>query len=209
MLKTLIILSIILILGSLATVFFVVPSASFDRNIVYIHVPSAFAAIMCFGILFVSSLMYLRTGSDIYDRVSFSAAECGLIFALALNITGSIFAKVQWNIWWSPSPRLISSAVMLMLLAVYLMLRASSGSSKKIIAVFGIIASIDIPIILITARATRDIHQPTIGFENPYQVTAFVGMIIGVCMFAVCLIIIRVRILKLNEKLKLKITENL
>lgn len=155
------------------------------RNIIYFHVPSAFCALACFCALFVSSTAYLVTRRNKWDLAAAAWGEVGLVFAVALNLTGSVFSRAEWGPWWTPSPRLVSSAVLLLLYAVYLVLRCGiSGSADRrarICAVFGIIAFLDVPLVLISARFMPDIHRASFVFDSGWQRLA---LVLGIISFA-------------------------
>ena len=188
----------------------------FSRNIVYIHVPAAISSLVCFAVLFVCSIQYLRWvpkrqkncemgPAQKWDYIAAASAEVGLVFATALNITGMIFAYAEWGLWWTPSPRLISSAVLWFLYAAYCLLRASFTTERprrKTCAVFGIIAFIDIPLVLFSARYIRDIHQPTVSFEVRWQYIAVGLAVCAALLLASLLIWIRVDILKTNDRIQ-------
>jgi len=122
-----------------------------ERNIVYVHVPASICALLCFCGIFVCSIQYLRTAGPGWDRTAAACGEVGFIFATVLNLTGMIFARTEWGIWWTASMRLVSSAILWFLYVAYLILRASfeAGQGKgKVAAVFGIIAAVDVPFVL-------------------------------------------------------------
>jgi heme exporter protein C len=159
-------------------------------------------------VLFISSLQYLRTRQTGYDCSAAASAEAGLVFAVVMNLTGSIFARAEWGVWWTPSPRLISSAAMLFLLIGYLLLRAAlAGNSRKeqICAVFGIITFIDVPLVIISARLIRDIHQRGLSFETGWQYAAFVCGILGMAVLALALIWLRADMLIIKNKIESEI----
>jgi heme exporter protein C len=154
-------------------------------------------------VLFICSIQYLRTKSQIWDYIAAASAEVGLVLATIFNATGSIFAYAEWSVWWTPSPRLISSAVLWFLYVAYLILRASFGAERRkseICAVFGIIAFIDVPLVFISARFIRDIHQPSFSFETGWQYAAFGLAVCGTLLLAAMLIWIKADILKLRIK---------
>ncbi|MHC4863893.1 MAG: cytochrome c biogenesis protein CcsA, partial [Planctomycetota bacterium] len=131
-----------------------------EKNIVYVHVPSAICASLCFVVLLVAAIGYLKTDKPVWDYVGAASAEVAFVFATALNVTGSIFAKAFWDSWWTPSPRLIASAVLWFLCVAYLILRAGIESPTRrarVCAVFAIIAFLDVPILFLTARVADDI----------------------------------------------------
>lgn len=139
----------------------------------------------------------------LWDNISAASAELALMFTAVLNATGMIFAKAEWGLWWTPSPRLISSVILLFLCATYLLLRASIIDPRRrglLCAVFGIIAFVDVPIVLASARFTRDIHQPGFGFQTSWQYAALVMGISGAFVLLALLIRFRVSTLELGNK---------
>lgn len=171
-----------------------------EYNIIYIHVPAAICSLVCFTALFICSLWYLRTKNQVCDHVAAACGEVGLVFATVLNATGSIFAYATWGVWWTPSLRLISSAMLWFLYIAYLILRASLPDQQRkgqICAVFGIIAFIDVPLVYISARYIPDIHWPKISFDSVWQVAAFGLSIAGTLLLAAILIWLKVDILKI------------
>lgn len=176
-----------------------------EKNIIYIHVPSAICASLCFVALLVSGINYLRTNKPIWDYVGAASAEAGFVFATVLNATGSIFAQPFWNTWWTPSPRLVSSAILWFLCVAYLILRASIQNPQRrarICAVFGIIAFLDVPMLFISARLTEDIHIANVSFESAWQGASFGLSVLGTFFLAALLIWFKADILKSKAQLE-------
>lgn len=126
-----------------------------EYNIIYIHVPAGICSLACFMVLFICSIQHLRTNSPVWNHTAAACGEVGLVFATVLNATGSIFAYATWGVWWTPSMRLISSAMLWFLYVAYLILRVSlsdEGRRGRICDVFGIIAFVDVPFVYISAR---------------------------------------------------------
>jgi len=197
-------LCLILICGWMALT--VAASEPMQRNIIYIHVPGSICSLVCFTVLFICSVQYLRTRQEKWDYTAAACGEVGLVFATVLNATGMIFARAEWSLWWMPSMRLISSAVLWFLYVAYCLLRTSfTGQRRKgtICSVFGIIAFIDVPIVFVSARYLRDIHRPSFSFESGWQYTALGLAVLGTIVLAAILIWIRADILKIKN-LKLK-----
>lgn len=174
------------------------------RNIVYIHVPASICSLVCFGGLFVFSIMYLVKKKPIFDYLGAASAEAAFVFAAVLNITGMIFAKAEWGLWWTPSMRLVSSAILWFLAAAYLILRSSfneQANKANLCAVFGVIAFVDVPFVYISARLMRDIHRPNFSFDSSWQSAALGLAIAATIMLASVLVWMRADIEKLNERL--------
>ncbi len=102
-----------------------------QRNILYVHVPNSVCALLCFVVVLVASIGYLATAGQTWDLVATAAAEAGFVFATILNATGMIFSRAEWNVWWTPSPRLVTSAILWFLYAVYLILRVSLPGAQR------------------------------------------------------------------------------
>lgn len=174
------------------------------RNIIYIHVPPAICSLVYFCVLFVCSIQYLRTKTQKWDHIAAACGEVGLVLATVLNAAGMIFAYAEWGVWWTPSPRLISSAVLWFLYVAYSLLRAGLAAEQRreaICAVFGIIAFIDVPLVLISARFVRDIHRPSFSFQTGWQYAALGLAVVATLLLAAVLIWIKADILKIKTKM--------
>ncbi len=177
-----------------------------QRNILYAHIPNSVCALLCFVVLLVASIGYLITGRQAWDLVAIASAEAGLVFATILNATGMLFSRAEWNVWWTASPRLVTSAILWFLYAVYLILRASLPGSQyrraRICAVFGIIAFLDVPLVYISARFIPDIHRPSFSFDSPWQSAALMLGMAGTATLAAALIWLRTCLLRSGVELE-------
>ena len=180
--------------------------ASPVRNIIYIHVPSSICALFCFVVLLTGSVGYLITSKPGWDILAAASAEVGTIFAVILNVTGSIFSRAEWNTWWTPSPRLVSAAILLLLYIVYLILRSSLTTSARrkgrICAVFGIVAFIDVPMVIVSARFMPDIHRPGFSFTSSWQSIAFVLSVAAMILLGSLMISLKADILRIKARLQ-------
>jgi heme exporter protein C len=213
--RPLILLTLVLLVGStwmaftLGEVQATENNITVEKNIVYIHVPSAICAPLCFVVLLVAGIGYLWTNKPIWDYIGAASAEVGFVFATVLNATGSIFARTFWQTWWTPSPRLISSAVLWFLCVAYLILRASIQNPQRrarICAVFGIIAFLDVPMLFLSARVMQDMHIANVEFESVWQGAAFGLSILSILLLALLLIWLKVDILKNKARLESELT---
>src|SRR5512139_3420535 len=125
------------------------------QRIFYFHVPSAIAGLTAFAVNFVASLMYLIRKSRWWDNLALSAAEIGVMFLAVVLVTGPIWAKPVWFVWWTWSPRLTSSLVLWMLYVAYLLVRSYVPDPDRraaMSAVFAIVAFVDAPIVWFSIR---------------------------------------------------------
>ena len=131
------------------------------QRIFYFHVPVAIAGITAFAVNFVSSIMYVIRKNRYWDNLGVAAAEAGVLFFIMVLVTGSIWAKPVWLVWWTWSPRLTASLILCMLYLAYLLIRKFIEDPERrglVSAVFGIIAFADAPFVWFSIRWWRDIH---------------------------------------------------
>ena len=131
------------------------------QRIFYFHVPVAIAGITAFAVNFVSSIMYVIRKNRRWDNLGVAAAEVGVLFFIMVLVTGSIWAKPVWFVWWTWSPRLTASLILCMLYLAYLLIRKYIEDPERrglVSAVFGIIAFADAPLVWFSIRWWRDIH---------------------------------------------------
>ncbi len=161
------ILGIILIPGMVLALYMALIAAPREatmgdlQRIFYFHVPAAIAGMVAFAVNFVASLMYLVRRNRRWDNLGLSAAEVGVMFLIMVLVTGPIWAKPAWFVWWTWSPRLTLSLVLCLLYVAYLLIRNYIEDPEKralISAVFGIIAFADTPLVWFSIRWWRDIH---------------------------------------------------
>lgn len=180
-----------------------------EKNIIYVHVPSAICTTLCFVVLLVAGIGYLRTGKPKWDYLGAASAEVALVFATVLNATGSIFARPYWGTWWTPSPRLLSSAILWFLCVAYLILRTNIQNQRhraRICAVFGIIAFLDVPIVFVTGRVMKEQHIGNVEFGSGWQSASFGLSILGIVLLAALLIRLKIDILESKAKLESELT---
>lgn len=131
------------------------------QRIFYFHVPSGMTGLTAFAVNFVASLMYLIKKERKWDSIALSAAEIGVMFLSIVLVTGPIWAKSVWFVWWTWSPRLTSSLILWMLYLAYLLVRNYVPDPDRravVSAVFGIVAFVDAPIVWFSIRWWRDLH---------------------------------------------------
>jgi heme exporter protein C len=137
------------------------------QRIFYFHVPAAWIAFLAFLVVAVASVVYLWKRSEAADLVASSAAEIGVLFTSFVLITGPLWAKPVWFVWWTWDARLTSTLVLWLIYAGYLMLRSQidePGRRATLAAVVGILGFVDVPIVYFSIRWWRTQHpQPVIA----------------------------------------------
>ena len=136
------------------------------QRIFYYHVPSAWTAFILFFINFGASLIYLWKRNLKADAVALVSAEVGLVFLTVNLVTGPIWARPVWGIWWTWDWRLTSTLIVWLIYVSYLMLRRfSSGSQTAVLAAaMGVLGALCVPFVYFSIWFFRTQHpQPVMG----------------------------------------------
>ena len=134
-------------------------------RLVYLHPPIAWVALyLAFGIAALSSVLWLwpRTRSGFWDRLAVSAMEVGVVFTALTLVTGSIWGRPTWGVWWAWDARLTSTALLLVLQIGYLALRrvpSDTDARARRSAVAAVIAAVDVPIVHFSVNWWHTLHQ--------------------------------------------------
>jgi heme exporter protein C len=146
-----------------------------SQRIFYIHVPIALTAYFCFGLGALKALLLLWSGDDRYDLESYVAIHQGTIFGALTLMTGSIWAKASWGIWWTwSSNQLVLFLVLFLFYCAYFMLRFSledgprRARSSAVYALFGVVL---IPVSFLAIRLASDFIHPTVFTREGPQMT--------------------------------------
>jgi heme exporter protein C len=172
-----------LMLAALFMVFDYVPPEA-EQGIVqlifYFHVPLAWVAFASFGLVAIAGIFYLWLGDQLWDDLGYAAAESGMVFCTLMIVSGSIWARPIWSTWWTWDSRLTTTFILWLMYVGYLMLRASAGDTPQVArfaAVLGIVAALDVPIVIASVRLWRTIHPAVLvtrqgghGLEDPRMV---------------------------------------
>ena len=131
-------------------------------RIMYVHVPSSFIALGCFGFIGVASIFNLIFKIKIFPLMAKSLAPIGFIFALVSIITGSLWGKPTWGIWWVWDARLTSMLILLAFYIAYIGIWKfvdNYEKANKISSIIGIIGSFNLPIIKYSVDWWNTLHQ--------------------------------------------------
>lgn len=136
------------------------------QRIFYFHVASWWVAFIAFTVTFFASALYLWREKRRYDDVALASTEIGVAFTTIGLVTGPIWAKYAWGVYWTWDPRLTTALVLWLMYVGYLMLRRYIPEETKrasLSAVVAIVAFVDVPIVFLAIRLWRTQHpQPVI-----------------------------------------------
>ena len=169
-------------------------------KIIFFHVPVAITAMIAAAVALVVSVLFLITKNFVYDSLAVSVTEVGLAFLAANLVTGSLWARVIWGIWWTWDARLTSALVCWLLYAGYLMLRRAIEEPTQratFAAVFSIFAFIDVPIVIFSIKWWRTQHpQPVFwggGSFPPDWTRVFLWNMLAIILVGVVFTVVRLR----------------
>jgi heme exporter protein C len=129
------------------------------QKIFYFHVPCAWLLLLSTFVCAGGSLAYLFAGSERGDRVALSAAELGVLFGLCVLVSGPLWARAAWGVYWQWEARLTSSLLLWLMLIAYVLARRYGGpSARRLAAAIALFAAIDVPLVYFSVRFFRSIH---------------------------------------------------
>src|SRR5450631_1781697 len=144
-------------------------------RIIYYHVPSASVAFAFFAVSLLGSIGYLsfRRGrpewAQVSDAWALAGAEVGVVFCTVVLITGPLWARRAWGIWWTWDARLTATLVLWLIYVSYLLLRrfAAGPQMRTLCAVLAILGYVDVPIVYMSTRWWRTPHPGSVIGGGP------------------------------------------
>ncbi len=183
-------------------------------RLIAIHPPLAWAAYLAFGVTAVASVLWLwrRTRAPKWDRLAAASAEIGVVFCALTLVTGSIWGRPTWGVWWTWDARLTSTALLLALFLGYLALRrvaADPEARARRCAVAAVVAVADVPIVHFSVDWWRTLHQgrslaqltPQADLDGSYVSVMLLGFVAMTLLYG-WLVVHRTRVEALEERLE-------
>jgi heme exporter protein C len=141
------------------------------QRIMYIHVPSAWVGLSFIIISGFFSLVYVFKRRNWADYLAWSFAKVGAVFTALALITGSIWGRPIWGVWWVWEARLTTTLILFLIYVAYLMLGIDKNTrekTKRLRAVFAIVGSANVPLVWFSVKIWRTLHQQysVIGVEG-------------------------------------------
>jgi heme exporter protein C len=132
------------------------------QKIFYVHLPSAWVFLLGAVVCGIASVRFLINGDPRHDRLAWAAAELVVIFGIITLVTGPLWARKAWGVWWQWDVRLTSSLMGWMVSVAYLLLRQFGGpGSEKLAAGLALFGMANVPFIYISVNYWRTIHPTT------------------------------------------------
>ncbi len=192
---------------------FEIMSAPLAQKIFYFHMPSAWVSYLAFFVTLVFAAMYLKTRRLTFDRIAHCSAELGVLFATLAILTGPVWAKEEWGVYWRwDDTKLVTTFVLWLVYIGYLMLRAAvtdPSARARVSAVYGILGFITVPLSLLSSRIApllRSSHPQVIASSSG-SLSPEAGLTIGLAVVAftilfVTMLIKRVEIAESEDELE-------
>jgi heme exporter protein C len=172
-------------------------------RIMFFHIPAALTAFAGFFTAMVLSILYLSTGKLVYDGLAASINEVALIFALVNVVTGSIWARIIWGIWWTWDYRLTAMFVCLLIYSGYIMLRQSIDEPTqraRLSAALSIFGAFDVVIVWKSIEWFRTQHPGPVlsvrtggGTIDPSMEAMIYRNLLALLLIAAALVLVRVK----------------
>ena len=191
---------------------FVIDSAPYEstmgliQRIFYYHVPSA---IVMFGSAFVcgiASAIYLARRSPKADRVAIAGAELVVLFGIIVLVTGPLWARKAWGVWWDwGDVRLVTSLVLWLIFVAYMMLRRFAGPGSDVLAAaVGVFGMANVPFVYWSVNVWRTLHPKTTVVRSlapEMRIPFYWCFAAFVCLY-VALLLLRIRLEKSRNELE-------
>jgi heme exporter protein C len=185
------------------------------QRIFYYHVPHAMISFLFFAISLVGSILFLvrrrsnPQGAQSADALAVAAAEVGVLYCTIVLITGPIWARPVWGIWWTWDARLTTTLVLWLIYVSYLLLRrfVSGPQMQTLAAVLSIFGALDVPIVYMSNRWWRTQHPSPIfgGDQNsgldPAMKTAWVWNIVAWLAWGLLILYLRYRVERKSQSI--------
>ncbi|GAA1127491.1 cytochrome c biogenesis protein CcsA [Citricoccus alkalitolerans] len=132
------------------------------QRLMYLHVPAAWSAFLCFGAVLVASLRHLFVRNERPWAMARAAAEAGVLLTVLTLLTGSLWGALTWGTWWAWDARVITTVAMGLVYVVYLavsgLVRTRRG--RQLGSVIGIAGFLTVPLVHFSVLWWRTLHQP-------------------------------------------------
>jgi|SRR5579864_4938161 len=166
------------------------------------HFPAGILGLMGFVVATVFSILYLVRGDLRMDAIAAAMIEVALVFAAIVLVTGSIWARIIWGVWWAWDARLTSMLICWLIFAGYLMLRRAiqePAQRARLSAVVSIFGGIDAIIVYKSIEWYRTLHPGPVltirgggGMPQVWQDTAYWNLL-AMALLAAMLVMVRMR----------------
>ena len=203
--KPILILSLILFVLGLLFSFYLSPDdyqQGSTVRIMYVHVPSAWLALLTYAIMTLYSILALAFRMPFGFIFNTAVAPIGAVFTLICIISGSLWGKPMWGTWWVWDARLTSVAILFIIYLIIIFMNLSFENRivrEKVVAIFILVGSINLPIIKFSVDWWNTLHQPATISKlskpsiDPSMMTPLIIMTVAFMMMGLAIAILRIK----------------
>lgn len=173
------------------------------QKIFYFHVPAAYALYVCGFVCFLASALYLADPTDKKDAWAKAGAECASVFGGMVMVSGPLWAKKAWGVYWTWDPRLTSLLLSILIYVALVVLRRFAGTGdaeRRFAAAFGILGTAILPIVHYSVQLWGGNHPKVLkangggGLQDPAMVQALLAGFFAMTLLAFLLLVLRAKL---------------
>lgn len=160
-----------------------------SQKIFYFHMPVAITSFVALAFAGYYAVRFLMTKNRRFDTCSKIAMEIALLFVVCTMITGDLWTRFEWGVWWTWEPRLTTYLILMLVVIAYFVLRSAIDEPERratYAAVISIIALVDVPICYMVTRLIPSSIHPVVLREG--GMSADMGMTVAVVMAGMCMV---------------------
>ncbi len=176
------------------------------QKIFYFHVPSAIVMFASAFVCGIASAIYLAKRSPAADRVAIAGAELVVLFGAIVLVTGPLWARKAWGVWWDwGDVRLVTSLVLWLMFVAYLLLRRFAGAGSDVLAAaVGVFGMANVPFVYWSVNVWRTLHPKTtvVRTLSPEMRIPFLWCLAAFVCLYVALLLLRVRLERARTSLE-------
>jgi heme exporter protein C len=180
------------------------------QRILYFHVPVAWGSMMAIFVVAGASFAYLWKKNEKWDRLAVSAAEVGVVYGALMLLSGMIWARPVWAVWWTGEAKLTTALILFFIYVAYLMFRAyfpPGTQRQRLSAIIGLIGAIDTPIIYFAANLWSQAHPPLVTGPAADEASAL-GSDLGIVLLVSTLAFTFLFIFMVQHRYKIRSAED-
>ena len=179
-----------------------------SQKIFYFHMPVAIVSFFSLALAAYYGIRFLMTREQRFDTCARALMEITLLFVVLTMITGDLWTRFEWGVWWTWEPRLTTYLILMLIAIAYFVLRNAIDEPEKratFASVVSIIAFVDVPICFLVTRLIPSSVHPVVlrqGGMSPDMAITVLVVLVGMLCLAHALYRLRFRALRLEERVE-------
>jgi heme exporter protein C len=171
------------------------------QKIFYFHMPCIYSMYVGAAVCLVGSAGYLWRGTQRWDSLARAGGEVAVVMGFMMLVTGSLWARKAWGVWWTWDPRLTTALLSVLVYVAYVVLRAFAGGGdgeKKFAAALGVLGAANLPIIHLAVKKWGGTHPSVVynkggGLKHPEMINALLLGLVAFSFLTAVLVWLRLR----------------